>query len=81
MSVILPVNINNIEDINDYNNLTAYEQDFINSQINQNFQISDTDNYDLLMTMYENQYTSAIIDNTDADFDLSSLNDDISILF
>lgn len=71
MSVILPTNINNIEDINEYNNLTAYEQDLSSNYNFNHFQISDTENYDLVMSMYENQYTSAIIDNSNADISLN----------
>ena len=39
-------------------------------------QISDTENYDLVMSMYENQYTTAIIDNSSADISL----DDTSVV-
>ena len=77
MSAILPLNINNLDDINAYNNLTAYEQELFN---NCNFSVSDNENYDLLMAMYENQYSYEIMQNTEADTDLSTISNNLSVL-
>lgn len=77
MSAILPLNINNLDDINAYNNLTAYEQELFN---NCSFSVNDNENYDLLMAMYENQYSYEIMQNTEADTDLSTISNNLSVL-
>ena len=79
MSVILPINTHNIEDINEYNQLTNNNQQ-ITQNYTKNNQLIDGNNYDLLMEMYVNQYTSAIIDHSDAKISLDNISHKASVL-
>ena len=60
MLEILPKNIKNPENIDEYEVLTSNKED-IDKTYNSKINIADADNYELLMSMYVAQFTDAIL--------------------